>query len=245
MALGNTYEAPDRSLIRSTEPQVGKVAIAVSGLTKKYKLRKKHILAVDNVTLKVRDGEFVAIVGESGSGKSTLLHLMGGLDKPSAGSIEVEGRRLDKMSDTKLSVFRNQTIGFIFQSFYLQPFLNLRQNVEIAAMPSRMKRSVRRERAERLISAVGLKERVNHKPSQLSGGQIQRAVIARALLNNPSIILADEPTGNLDASSSADVLALFKTMQEKLGTTIIVATHDMEIAKQADRVIEIREGKIE
>lgn len=244
MISNSDHETPAVKPVQSNQSEVLKPVIVANGLTKKYKLKGKQILAVDNISLTVGEGEFVAIVGESGSGKSTLLHLLGGLDKPSAGTVEVEGKRLDKMSDRKISIFRNQAIGFVFQSFYLQPFLSLKRNVEIAAMPSRMKRKVRSERAERLIAAVGLKDRLHHKPKELSGGQIQRAVIARALLNNPSIILADEPTGNLDSGNSADIITLFKTLQEKLGTTIIVATHNDEIAHQADRVITIKEGRI-
>ncbi len=218
--------------------------IAVDSLSKSYKVGKQTVHAVKNVTLTVYAGEFVAIVGASGSGKSTLLQMLGGLDKPTSGTIAINGIRLDKMSDRKLSEFRNQTIGFVFQSFYLQPFLNLQRNIEIAAMPNHMKRAKRKERVERLASVVGLSERLKHKPKELSGGQIQRAAIARALLNQPRIILADEPTGNLDSENSREIIALFRHLQQKLGTTVIIATHDQSIAAQADRIITVKDGGI-
>lgn len=220
------------------------IIISVKDLKKSYKVGKQHIQAVNEVTLDIYKGEFVAIVGASGSGKSTLLQMLGGLEKPTSGTITINDALLNKMSDRRLSRFRNEMIGFVFQSFYLQPFLNLRRNIEVAAMPNRMKRVQRKERTERLAAAVGLAERLTHKPKELSGGQIQRAAIARALLNQPQIILADEPTGNLDSENSRDIITLFRRLQERLGTTIIIATHDQEIAAQADRIITIKDGGI-
>ena len=148
------------------------------------------------------------------------------------------------MSDRRLSKFRNQTIGFVFQSFYLQPFLTLRRNIEVASMPQRMKRAERKQRIEELARQVGLYDRLNHRPRELSGGQIQRAAIARALLNRPSIILADEPTGNLDSTNSHDIIRLFQQIRERYGTTIVIATHDNEIAAQADRAITLKDGRL-
>ncbi len=218
--------------------------ISTDHLSKHYKVGKQKIQAVNDVSLDIYEGEFVAIVGASGSGKSTLLQMLGGLDKPTSGTIAINDVLLNKMSDRKLSQFRNEMIGFVFQSFYLQPFLNLRRNIEIAAMPNRMKHAQRKNRAERLASAVGLSDRLTHKPKELSGGQIQRAAIARALLNQPKIILADEPTGNLDSENSRDIISLFRHLQQKLGATVVIATHDQEIAAQADRVITVKDGAI-
>lgn len=228
----------------STQASTEEVLISAQNITKTYKVGRQKVQAVNGASLTIRKGEFVALIGASGSGKSTLLHLLGGLDRPSFGSITVDGAALHKMSDRKLSIFRNRTIGFVFQSFYLQPFLTVRRNIEIAAMPNRMKRKIRVHRAERLAAAVGLKDRLRHKPKELSGGQIQRVAIARALLNQPSIILADEPTGNLDSKNSKDIVALFKSLQQNLGTTVVIATHDHEIAAQADRTITVKDGAI-
>lgn len=230
--------------VESTQTSTEEVLISAENITKTYKVGRQKVQAVNGASLEVRKGEFVALVGASGSGKSTLLHLLGGLDKPSSGSVTVDGAALHKMSDRTLSIFRNRTIGFVFQSFYLQPFLTVRRNIEIAAMPNRMKRKIRVHRAERLAAAVGLKDRLRHKPKELSGGQIQRVAIARALLNQPSIILADEPTGNLDSKNSKDIVALFKSLQQNLGTTVVIATHDHEIAAQADRIITVKDGAI-
>lgn len=228
----------------NSEKQAQNAIIVAENLSKQYKVGRQKITAVNDASLTITEGEFVAIVGASGSGKSTLLHLLGGLDKPSAGTITVHSTKLHKMSDRKLSIFRNKTIGFVFQSFYLQPFLSVRRNIEVAAMPNRLKRKIRKYRAERLATAVGLKERINHKPRELSGGQIQRVAIARALLNQPSIILADEPTGNLDSTNGRVIVTLFKTLQKELGTTIVIATHDHDIAAQADRIITVKDGAI-
>ena len=228
------------SLTTDTPP----VILSTRSLVKEYKVGRQKIHALNGVSLDIYAGELVAIVGASGGGKSTLLQLIGGLDKPTSGSIAIDGIELHKMSDRKLSKFRNQTIGFIFQSFYLQPFLTLRRNIEVAAMPNRMKRSERNKRIEALVSQVGLSERLTHRPRELSGGQIQRAAIARALVNRPKIILADEPTGNLDSGNSQDIIALFQQIRQELGTTIIIATHDQEIAAQADRIITVKDGGI-
>lgn len=221
-----------------------KSIIQIEHLFKEYKLGKQRISVIDDVNLNILEGEFVAIVGASGSGKSTLLHLLGGLDKPSQGRVIIDGQDINKLSDSRLSKFRNQVIGFIFQSFYLQPFLTLRQNIEVASMPARINKKERRQKIDDLAKQVDLYDRLKHRPRELSGGQIQRAAIIRALLNNPKIILADEPTGNLDSKNSQDVISLFKNICSQYKTTVVIATHDQEIASQADHIITIKDGKI-
>lgn len=220
------------------------IAIRATNVIKKYKVGKQIIRAIDDVSVNIHEGEFVALVGPSGSGKSTLLHLLGGLDKPTSGEIVVGGKNVSSMNDRQLSKFRNQTIGFVFQSFYLQPFLTLRRNIEVASMPQRMRQAERKLRIESLARQVGLYDRLSHRPHELSGGQIQRAAIARALLNRPDIILADEPTGNLDSTNSRDIISLFQQIREQYHATIIIATHDNEIAAQADRVIALKDGRL-
>ena len=218
--------------------------ITTKSLTKRYRVGGHDLLATNNVSLSINRGEFVAIVGESGSGKSTLLQLLGGLDKPTSGLIVVNGVEVTGLSDGKLSQFRNRTIGFVFQSFYLQPFLTLRRNIEVAAMPSRMKRDIRRARTDQLAEQVGLADRLDYYPRQLSGGQIQRVAIARALFNKPPILLADEPTGNLDSQNSRGIIALFRQICDEWGTTVVVVTHSREVAMIADRVVTVKDGAI-
>lgn len=229
--------------LKESKP-ASEVIISVRDLMKHYRVGKQKIHAVNGASLDIHTGEFVAIVGASGSGKSTLLQMIGGLDKPTSGTVTIDGHQLNKMSDRKLSRFRNQTIGFVFQFFYLQPFLSVKRNIEIATMPSRMGRHKRNKLSARLAAAVGLSERLNHLPRELSGGQIQRVAIARALINQPKIILADEPTGNLDSQNSQDVIALFRRLQREANITVIIATHDQEIAAKADRVITVKDGMI-
>lgn len=218
--------------------------ITASAVVKSYKVKKQHIPAVSGVSLEVYKGEFVALTGASGSGKSTLLQLLGGLDKPTSGSITIDGTNISKLSDRKLSTFRGKTIGFIFQFFYLQPFLRLARNIEVPGMFAGLRRKERQARVRRLTEVVGLGDRLNHFPAELSGGQIQRAAIIRALLNQPKILLADEPTGNLDSANSKAIIDLFFEVRRQFGTTIVVATHDSEIAARADRTITMKDGAI-
>ena len=222
----------------------GKLLLSVQELTKSYKVGRQKVEALKGVSLDVYEGEFIALTGSSGSGKSTLLQLMGGLDKPTSGSVTVDGVVLTKMSDRKLSEFRGRTIGFVFQFFYLQPFLKLGRNLEVAGMFARSKRHDRKDRISELATAVSLADRVDHLPKELSGGQMQRAAIARALFNNPKIILADEPTGNLDSANSQAIIELFEKIRTEFGTTIVIVTHDKEIARRADREIQLRDGVI-
>lgn len=222
----------------------GEVIISVKDLKKTYKVGKTKINALNGVTLDIHKGEFVALTGASGSGKSTLLQLIGGLDKPSDGIVSIDSQNLAKLSDRKISIFRNKTIGFVFQFFYLQPFLRLQDNLEVPGMPARMGRSERQARVAELADLVGLSDRLRHFPKELSGGQMQRAAIARALLNRPSIILADEPTGNLDSVNGRAIIDLFERIRDELGTTIIVVTHDSGIAARADREIHLKDGVV-
>jgi len=222
----------------------GEIVISVNNLTKTYSVGKTKLNALNGVSLDIHKGEFIALTGASGSGKSTLLQLIGGLDKPTAGSVEVNGHNLVKLNDKAISNFRNKTIGFVFQFFYLQPFLRLAQNLEIPGIPPKTKRTERRARVQELAELVGLSDRLKHYPRELSGGQMQRAAIARALLNNPQIILADEPTGNLDSANGKAIIELFQTIRAKYGTTIVVVTHDAQIAASADRELQLKDGVI-
>lgn len=228
---------------KSNKP-TGQVILRAIDVTKSYKVGRSHIEALKQVSLEICEGEFVAITGTSGSGKSTLLQLLGGLDKPRSGIIEVQGQNLAKLRDAKLSTFRNRTIGFVFQFFYLQPFLNLQRNVEVPGMFARIPRKERHARSSETAATVGLSDRLKHLPRELSGGQMQRAAIARALQNKPRILLADEPTGNLDRTNALAIFELFKDIRDRQGTTVIVVTHDVELADMADRVIHMSDGAI-
>ena len=218
------------------------MAIKAVDLRKIYKVGGVEVKALDGVNFTVQDGEFVAIVGTSGSGKSTLLHMMGGLDRPTSGKVEVAGKDIFTMKDDELTIFRRRKIGFVFQSYNLVPVLNVYENIVLPIELDGNK--VDRGHIDSIIETLGLTDKVNSLPGQLSGGQQQRVAIARALASKPAIILADEPTGNLDSRTSLDVLGLLKITSKKFSQTIVMITHNEEIAQMADRIIRIEDGKI-
>ena len=216
--------------------------LRVENLTKVYGKDTTKVVALDNVSFSVEKGEFVAIVGASGSGKSTLLHLIGGVDRPTSGKVFIDGEDIFKFDDDKLAIFRRRQVGLIYQFYNLIPILNVEENISLPL--SLDNREVDRKKLNDMLKLLGLQNRKNHLPSELSGGQQQKTSIGRALITNPAIILADEPTGNLDSKASDEIVALLKKSNKELKQTIIMITHNMEIAKVADRIIKIEDGKI-
>ncbi|MBI1251941.1 MAG: ATP-binding cassette domain-containing protein [Alphaproteobacteria bacterium] len=217
--------------------------IAARDLHKHYQMGEETVHALDGVTVAIGRGEYVAMIGPSGSGKSTLMNLIGGLDSPTSGALIINGANMSDLDDAALASFRNETIGFVFQSFNLLPRLTALENVELPMIYAGRPAKARRERAAALLERVGLGERLTHKPTQLSGGQQQRVAIARALACEPPVLLADEPTGALDSSTGKDILALFGALNRE-GVTVLIVTHDANVAAAARRVIEMRDGKI-
>src|SRR5215471_5635526 len=217
--------------------------IDIRDITKVYQMGDQQVHALSGVTVGVDRGEYVAIMGPSGSGKSTLMNLIGCLDTPTSGSYVLNGREVAKMTDDELAAIRNQEIGFVFQTFNLLPRTTALQQVELPLVYSGLSRKDRRERALKALEAVGLTERMSHQPSELSGGQRQRVAVARALINNPSILLADEPTGNLDSQTGAEIMSLFDQLNQR-GNTIVLVTHEEDIAAHARRIVRLKDGKI-
>lgn len=217
--------------------------IEARDLVKRYRMGDETVHALDGVNFTIARGEYCAIVGPSGSGKSTLMNIIGGLDTPTSGRITIAANDIGAMSDDDLAVFRNQTIGFVFQSFNLLPRLTALENVELPMIYGGIVPKERRERAAELLTRVGLGARMGHKPTQLSGGQQQRVAIARALAGKPSLILADEPTGALDTNTGIEIMALFREFNAE-GATIVIVTHDHEVAAATKRTIEMRDGQI-
>jgi len=212
-------------------------------LTKVYGTGENRVEALKGIDLTIRPGEFVAIMGPSGSGKSTLLHVLGCLHKPTAGKYELSGEAVEAMDDDELSNLRNRRIGVVFQKFNLLAKENIVRNTELPLVYGRVPRRQRRGRAVQMLEALGLGDRLNHRPAEMSGGQDQRVAIARALVNNPDLVLADEPTGNLDSRTGAEVMALFRKLHE-FGRTVLLVTHDMGCARNAERIIHILDGRI-
>jgi len=218
--------------------------ITLQGITKIYRTSKVEVTALQGINLHIAKGEFVAIMGPSGSGKSTMMNILGCLDTPTAGEYILDGMKVAQASRKTLADIRNKKLGFIFQGFNLLPRTTALENVELPLVYAGVKRKERRERAIEALKAVGLEERIRHKPQELSGGQQQRVAIARALVTGPSVILADEPTGNLDSRSSEDVMAIFQKLHEQ-GNTIVLVTHEPDIAAYARRIIHFKDGRIE
>ena len=216
--------------------------LRVENLSKVYGKGDSKVVAIENISFSVQKGEFVAIVGASGSGKSTLLHLIGGVDRPTSGKVFIDGKDIYQMNDDNLAIFRRRQVGLIYQFYNLIPILNVEENITLPCDLDGKK--VNRQKLNELLKTLGLDERKNHLPNELSGGQQQRVAIGRALINSPSIILADEPTGNLDSKAGEKIVNLLKKSNKEYNQTIIMITHNIEIAKIADRIIKIEDGKI-
>ena len=218
--------------------------IRIEGLTKFYRIGDETIKALNGVDLSIRKNEYVALMGPSGSGKSTIMNIIGCLDTPTSGSYYLNGPNVANLDDNKLAEIRNKEIGFIFQTFNLLPRYSSLDNVALPLVYAGIPKDIRSQKAKEALQSVGLGERMNHKPNELSGGQRQRVAVARALVNNPSIILADEPTGNLDTKTSHEIMALFDDIH-RAGNTIIIVTHEEDIARMAHRIVRMRDGKVE
>ena len=216
--------------------------VCCKDVKKNFKVGNEKVEILKGITLDIKEGEFVAIIGESGSGKSTFLNILGGLMPCECGEITINENRIDKLNENKLALFRRHNVGFIFQAYNLMPQLSAIENVEMPLIFSGVSKNKRRKRALDMLKKVGLEDRVNHKPSELSGGQQQRVSIARALMNNPKVILADEPTGNLDSNTSVEILELLKELNEKYKTTFVVVTHSKVVYKYATRIIKMKDG---
>ncbi|MDZ7757142.1 ABC transporter ATP-binding protein [Rhodohalobacter sp.] len=223
---------------------MAKRIIEITDLARHYKMGETIVRALNGVTLNVEENEYIAIMGPSGSGKSTLMNMIGCLDTPTSGEYILNGNRVSELDDAELAQVRNREIGFVFQTFNLLPRTDCLSNVELPLIYSGIKSSERKKRATETLNRVGLGDRVDHKPNELSGGQRQRVAIARALVNNPSILLADEPTGNLDTKTGEEIMNLFEELY-RAGNTIIVVTHENEIAEHARRIVRLRDGLIE
>ena len=219
--------------------EIKMVVIKTENLSKVYGKDGNKVVALDNVNIEIEKGEFVAIVGASGSGKSTLLHQVGGVDRPTSGKVIIDNEDIYKLKEEKLAIFRRRKIGFVFQSFNLIPVLSVEENIKMPALLDHQK--VDKEYFKDLVKTLGISDRLSHLPSELSGGQQQRVAIARALINKPAIILADEPTGNLDSETSKEIMEMLKLSVRKYNQTAIVITHDLSIAENADRVIKIKD----
>jgi putative ABC transport system ATP-binding protein len=219
-------------------------AAEAENITREYQLGGVGVPALRGVSVTIPPGDYAAILGPSGSGKSTLMHLLGGLDRPTSGTLRIAGRDVTELTATELARLRNRTIGFVFQSFHLLPRTTAVDNVALPLVYAGVRAGERRRRAEELLDRVGLGHRLRHRPNQLSGGEQQRVAIARALVTGPSLLLADEPTGNLDSATGAEVLALLETLNRESGVAVVVVTHDQDVAARAARQIRMRDGLV-
>lgn len=221
-----------------------KIVVKAKGIKKTYKMSKKNIVqALKGVDIEINEGDFSAIIGPSGCGKSTLMHILGLLDQPEAGTLEIDGEDMTKLPEKKAFKMRAKKIGFIFQGFNLIPTLTALENVVLAGKYGEMTKAKRSSRAKELLKMLGLDGRMNHKPSELSGGQQQRVAIARALMNDPAIILADEPTGELDTKTSMEIMDILKKLNKEENKTFVIVTHNMEVAESCKKIIKLRDGK--
>jgi lipoprotein-releasing system ATP-binding protein len=223
---------------------MSEILLSARGLKKTYVMGKRTLEVLRGVDIEIARGDFVALRGASGTGKSTLLHLLGGLDTPNAGEIFFDGQNVSHFSDSELTHFRNRRVGFVFQAYHLLPELTALENVCLPARVARVAVGTASRRAEQLLTRVGLQGRLDHKPSELSGGEQQRVAIARALINEPELLLADEPTGNLDSHTGSEIIELLKSLRPEKQMTLIIATHDAKVAASAPRVIELVDGQI-
>jgi putative ABC transport system ATP-binding protein len=220
-------------------------AVRTERVSRHYQMGSMMIRAVDDVTLEVRAGEFLALLGSSGSGKSTLLNLMAGLDRPTSGSVFAQGRNLSELNSLELARYRSRTVGMVFQSFNLLPRMTLEENVELPLRLAEVDRPERARRVQEALVRVGLEKRLTHRPSELSGGEQQRAALARALVNRPALLFADEPTGNLDSATGESIMVLLREIQRSLGMTIVLVTHERPLAEKfADRIAAVADGKL-
>jgi putative ABC transport system ATP-binding protein len=231
-------------MTKSSSQNNSKVILELKNITKTYTTGTNQFTALDDVSLKIYEGEFISITGPSGSGKSTLMHIVGLLDNPTSGEVLLEGRNISQFKEHQLAQIRNVTLGFVFQQFNLLAKTSSLENVLLPLLYSDVPKKDRQKMGMDLLIKVGLQDKFNNTPAQLSGGQQQRVAIARALINNPKIVLADEPTGNLDSKSGEEVMKFFHQLNDKEGRTIVLVTHDMDLAKQANRTIIIKDGKI-
>jgi putative ABC transport system ATP-binding protein len=223
--------------------EITPVLVELDAVTRTYQMGKTDVVALRSVSLSISSGEYVAITGTSGSGKSTLLHIIGCLDSPTAGGYALNGKRVDTLSDHELSHIRNAQIGFVFQAFHLMPHLNVGENIELPLLYRNLSRQQRKTKVEAAINKVGLKKRQLHRPHELSGGERQRVAIARALVGDPSLLLADEPTGNLDQRTGDEIMSTLESLNDE-GVTVLLVTHDLEKARRAGRLIEMQDGQI-
>lgn len=218
--------------------------VETKDLTMAYKIKDHEVIALNNVNLKIERGDFIAIMGPSGSGKTTLINLIGGLDRPTNGTIILDGNDLNDMNETALTQLRCRKIGFVFQSYNLIPILTALENVELPTVAAKLSSDEGRSRALAILEQVGLSDRLNHRPLELSGGEQQRVAVARALVNSPSIVLADEPTGNLDSETGIQLINLIRKLNRESGVTFIICTHDQMVAQHANRIVRIKDGNL-